>query len=153
MPEAWCSPSMFCVMTRDDLAAADQLGDRAVAAIGPGGAEDRVALEAPPPRLAPRRLGGEKVVESIGAWRVHIPPGLRKSGMPDSVLIPAPVKTTPRRAAAMRRASAARSASVGVMARSASTRLASPMLPAVLATAARQISPRAGGSQTANRVT
>src|SRR5215218_3099769 len=30
----------------------------------------------------------------IGAKRVQMPPGLRKSGMPDSVLIPAPVKTT-----------------------------------------------------------
>ena len=37
-------------------------------------------------------------------------PGLRKSGMPDSVLIPAPVKTTTRRAASnSRRISSSRS--------------------------------------------
>src|SRR5579863_3442894 len=37
--------------------------------------------------------------------RLQTPPGPRKSGMPDSVEIPAPVKTTTRRAAAMRAAS------------------------------------------------
>src|SRR2546430_1014650 len=35
-----------------------------------------------------------------------MPPGLRKSGIPDSVLIPAPVNTTARRASAIRRACA-----------------------------------------------
>ncbi len=34
--------------------------------------------------------------ELIGRYFDQIPPGLRKSGMPDSVLIPAPVNTTPR---------------------------------------------------------
>ncbi len=34
----------------------------------------------------------------IGLYLVHTPPGLRKSGMPDSVLIPAPVNTTTRSA-------------------------------------------------------
>src|SRR5690242_3829253 len=33
----------------------------------------------------------------MGACLVQMPPGLRKSGMPDSVLMPAPVKTTARR--------------------------------------------------------
>src|SRR5229473_5992599 len=37
-------------------------------------------------------------VRSPAASRSHTPPGLRKSGMPDSVLTPAPVKTTGRRA-------------------------------------------------------
>src|SRR5690349_18792558 len=32
-----------------------------------------------------------------------MPPGLRKSGMPDSVLMPAPVNTTARRATSIRR--------------------------------------------------
>src|SRR3972149_8278735 len=41
--------------------------------------------------LARNRL----IVKSSGSNRVHIPPGLRKSGIPDSVLIPAPVNTTP----------------------------------------------------------
>jgi hypothetical protein len=36
-----------------------------------------------------------------------MPPGLRKSGMPLSVLIPAPVKTTTRFASASRRLSSA----------------------------------------------
>jgi len=33
-------------------------------------------------------------VNSCGAYFVQIPPGLRKSGMPDSVLMPAPVRIT-----------------------------------------------------------
>src|SRR5438876_5583024 len=43
----------------------------------------------------------------MGAIRVQMPPGLRKSGIPDSVLIPASVNTTARRASAIRRAGAA----------------------------------------------
>ena len=35
---------------------------------------------------------------SIGLYFVQIPPGLRKSGIPDSVLIPAPVKIVVLRA-------------------------------------------------------
>src|SRR5690242_15662716 len=35
---------------------------------------------------------------SLGSYFVHTPPGLRKSGIPDSVLMPAPVNTTMRRA-------------------------------------------------------
>lgn len=53
-----------------------------------------------------------KLSKSMGTCFVHRPPGLRKSGMPDSVLMPAPVKTTARRALAMRRASAASDSSV-----------------------------------------
>src|ERR1700733_10405360 len=36
------------------------------------------------------------VSNSIGFIRLQTPPGLRKSGMPDSVEMPAPVKTTVR---------------------------------------------------------
>src|SRR6266851_2861834 len=43
----------------------------------------------------------------MGAICVQMPPGLRKSGIPDSVLIPAPVYTTARRASAISRPSAA----------------------------------------------
>ncbi len=44
--------------------------------------------------------------------RVQMPPGERKSGMPDSVEIPAPVNTTVRRAARRSAASSRVSASV-----------------------------------------
>ena len=37
----------------------------------------------------------------MGDIFVHKPPGLRKSGMPDSVLMPAPVNTTTRYASSM----------------------------------------------------
>jgi hypothetical protein len=37
-----------------------------------------------------------KSLKSIGWYLVQIPPGLLKSGIPDSVLIPAPVKITIR---------------------------------------------------------
>src|SRR4029077_2501947 len=55
-----------------------------------------------------------KSEKSIGAMRVQIPPGLRKSGIPDSVLIPAPVKTTARRARAITRVSSAISGSLAM---------------------------------------
>ena len=41
------------------------------------------------------------MVKSSGSNLVQRPPGLRKSGMPDSVLTPAPVKTTMRFASAI----------------------------------------------------
>src|ERR1700761_9326257 len=41
----------------------------------------------------------------IGFIRLQTPPGLRKSGMPDSVDMPAPVKITPRRDSPSRRLS------------------------------------------------
>src|SRR3954463_9195438 len=44
----------------------------------------------------------------MGFIRLHTPPGLRKSGMPDSVEMPAPVNTTRRRASAISRARSAR---------------------------------------------
>src|ERR1700716_229534 len=40
----------------------------------------------------------------MGFIRLQTPPGLRKSGMPDSVEMPAPVNTTMRRASAISRA-------------------------------------------------
>jgi hypothetical protein len=48
-------------------------------------------------------------VSLVGSYRVQSPPGLRKSGMPDSVLMPAPVRTTSSRALPMRRAAVAMS--------------------------------------------
>jgi len=44
------------------------------------------------------------VSKSIGFIRLQTPPGLRKSGMPDSVEMPAPVKTTVRAEPARRAA-------------------------------------------------
>src|SRR6516225_2419372 len=67
-------------------------------------------------RQVSRRASSEarKSEKSIGAIRVQIPPGLRKSGIPDSVLIPAPVKTTARSAPAISPASASISRSGGI---------------------------------------
>src|SRR5881394_2317949 len=44
----------------------------------------------------------------MGFILLHTPPGLRKSGMPDSVEMPAPVNTTTRAASAIIRARSAR---------------------------------------------
>src|SRR5579872_5200315 len=49
----------------------------------------------------------------IGLMRLQTPPGLRKSGMPDSVEMPAPVNTTTRRARATMAARSARLARMG----------------------------------------
>src|SRR6195256_4141805 len=51
-------------------------------------------------RQVSRRIACEarKSSKLIGGMRSHTPPGLRKSGMPDSVEMPAPVNTTTRRA-------------------------------------------------------
>src|SRR5215475_1680112 len=67
-------------------------------------------------RQVSRRASSEarKSEKSIGAMRVQIPPGLRKSGIPDSVLMPAPVKTTARRVRATAWASSAICGSVGM---------------------------------------
>ena len=60
-------------------------------------------------RQASRRMSSERMKseKSMGAMRVQMPPGLRKSGMPDSVLMPAPVKTTARLEVSIRRRSSA----------------------------------------------
>ena len=55
-----------------------------------------------------RRASSEAMnsLKSMGRNRVQRPPGLRKSGIPDSVLIPAPVKNTTRRGGVEKRAEA-----------------------------------------------
>src|SRR5215472_11975347 len=65
-----------------------------------GRASRKVSSIAKRRRQVSRRASSEarKSEKSIGAIRVQIPPGLRKSGIPDSVLMPAPVNTTARRA-------------------------------------------------------
>jgi hypothetical protein len=50
-----------------------------------------------------------KSPKAMGFIRAQMPVGLRKSGMPDSVLMPAPVNTTARLDAWIRRPSAAMS--------------------------------------------
>src|SRR5215472_3768269 len=67
-------------------------------------------------RQVSRRASSEarKSEKSIGAMRVQMPPGLRKSGMPDSVLMPAPVKKTMRRARAISSLSAATATAASV---------------------------------------
>ena len=95
------------------LAAVDQRRHRAMAAIGFRLAHRLVGREPPPPGLAPRlRRRRRKSEKSIGRIFVQMPPGLRKSGMPDSVLIPAPVKTTIRVASSIIRRSSAIPASM-----------------------------------------
>ena len=91
-----------------DLAAAHQRSDGAVAAVGLGRAQrSSLGREAAPPGLPPRLLGGEEIVEID---RRHLASRCRRGcgnrGCPTSVLIPAPVNTTARRAPSIRRASA-----------------------------------------------
>ena len=50
--------------------------------------------EAAPPALVAHLLARQKVAESIGRILVQMPPGERKSGMPHSVEMPAPVNGT-----------------------------------------------------------
>src|SRR6185436_4504687 len=56
-------------------------------------------------RQASRRASAEprKSPNSIGLYLVQMPPGERKSGMPDSVEMPAPVKATILLASAIKR--------------------------------------------------
>jgi hypothetical protein len=64
-------------------------------------------------RQLSRRASAEatKSSKSIGIILVQMPPGERKSGMPDSVEMPAPVNTTTRLAARSSAASASTSSS------------------------------------------
>ena len=57
--------------------------------------ESLVHREAPPPVLEPRLLRGDELLvgDRLDA-RPDVRPGLRKSGMPDSVEMPAPVSAT-----------------------------------------------------------
>jgi len=90
---------------RGGRAAADELGDGTVT----GRAFRQVSSASKRRRQVSRRASSEKrkSEKSIGAIFVQIPPGLRKSGIPDSVLMPAPVNTTARRARSITRASSA----------------------------------------------
>src|SRR5262252_6503393 len=114
MPEAWCRPSIFCVIT----AAALPRRTSSATLRWPrfGAAAPNVSSIAKRRRQVSRRVSSEarKSEKSIGAMRVQIPPGLRKSGIPDSVLMPAPVNTTARRARSMAWASSAISGSVAM---------------------------------------
>src|SRR5215469_18463796 len=114
MPEAWCRPSIFCVIT----AAALPRRTSSATLRWPrfGAATRKVSSIAKRRRQVSRRASSEarKSEKSIGAIRVQIPPGLRKSGIPDSVLIPAPVNTTARRARSMARVRWAISGSVAM---------------------------------------
>ena len=78
--------------------------------------------------------------KSIGRNRDQIPPGLRKSGIPDSVLIPAPVKNTMRRAASSSSRKRARSGSMTLV-NDGSSRRALALDPAA---GGRDLRPRAG---------
>src|SRR5215472_3306552 len=83
-----------------------------------GAAAQNVSSMAKRRRQVSRRASSEarNSAKSIGAIRVQMPPGLRKSGIPDSVLMPAPVKTTARPAPAISPASAAISRSGAIAA-------------------------------------
>src|SRR5215469_10893910 len=114
MPEAWCRPSIFCVITTPTL---PRLTSSATARWPRLGRASRNASSiAKRRRQVSRRASSEarKSEKSIGAIRVQMPPGLRKSGIPDSVLMPAPVNTTARRDPAIARARAAISRSNGM---------------------------------------
>ena len=63
MPEAWCSPSMFWVMTAAAVPRRTSCGDRAMAAVGLRGAKGLLHREAAPPGLAARLLRGEEIGE------------------------------------------------------------------------------------------
>src|SRR5262245_46087863 len=102
-PEAWCRPSMFCVMTAVILPCSTRRASARWPALGV--ALRSVSSTANRRRQDSRRASVEarKSENSIGLYRVQMPPGERKSGMPDSVEMPAPVKATMLRAAAIMR--------------------------------------------------
>jgi hypothetical protein len=58
----------------------------------------------------------------MGFMRVQMPPGLRKSGMPDSVEMPAPVSATTVAAVSIKRRKAAASSNAGAVRAICSTR-------------------------------
>src|SRR5262245_10102143 len=102
-PEAWCRPSMFCVMTAVILPCSTRRASARWPALGV--ALRSVSSMANRRRQDSRRASAEarKSENSIGLYRVQMPPGERKSGMPDSVEMPAPVKATIFSAAAIMR--------------------------------------------------
>ena len=80
-----------------DLAARHQPGHDPVAVIGLDSFPGLLHLKPSLPRNAPGLRISDIILKAIGSIFVQTPPGERKSGMPDSVEIPAPVKTTARR--------------------------------------------------------
>ena len=108
-PDAWCSPSMFCVITADALPRFTSVATARCPRFG--SALRIVSSVANRRRHVSRRASSDarNSEKSIGRIFVQMPPGLRKSGMPDSVLIPAPVKITIRRASSIIRRSSATS--------------------------------------------
>ena len=92
---------MFWVMTHDAFPCRTS---RAIAAWPAFGfAARRVLSVSNLRRQVSRRASSDAMnsPKSIGRNRSQTPPGLRKSGIPDSVLIPAPVKKTIRREVSM----------------------------------------------------
>src|SRR5215831_10583415 len=81
-----------------------QSDEGVVTGIGFGATDHRIDGAAELPVAPAPGLGTDEVLESelarkvnsLGSKRSQTPPGLRKSGIPDSVLMPAPVKTTVR---------------------------------------------------------
>ena len=103
---------MFCVITADALPRFTSVATARWPRFG--SALRIVASVAKRRRHVSRRASSEarNSEKSIGFIRVQMPPGLRKSGMPDSVLIPAPVKKTIRCASSIIRRSSAMSGSI-----------------------------------------
>ena len=93
-PDAWCKPSMFCVITAGILPSSTSRASARCPALGV--AFCSVSWVANLRRQDSRRISAEarKSPNSIGLYLVQMPPGERKSGMPDSVEMPAPVKAT-----------------------------------------------------------
>ena len=92
MPEAWCRPSMFWVMTAATLPSRTSARHRAVAAIGLGGAHDGIAVEAAAPGFAPGwRRTRQKSWNMIGfIWSQSPSPGCGNRVCRIPVLMPAP---------------------------------------------------------------
>ena len=86
---------------RGNLAGPVERGQRAMPAPGLCRRKGRLHRKAPPPRLVARVRLATNSSNGIGRLRVHIPPGERKSGMPHSVEMPAPVKGTMMEASAI----------------------------------------------------
>src|SRR5258708_10940628 len=101
MPDAWCRLSTFWVITAATVPRATR---RAIARCPSfGWAPTQPATPEKARVQASRRFISLSTNSSkvIGFIRLQTPPGLLKSGMPDSVEMPAPVNTTARRASAM----------------------------------------------------
>jgi len=88
---------MFCVMTQSSFPSLSSSATARWARLGSALAMRPLSMRS---LHCLRRVPGlsrkRKMVNSSGSKRSQMPPGLRKSGMPDSVLTPAPVKTTIR---------------------------------------------------------